>query len=87
MTTKTQWYRLSNGVEYSKKYKLFSKYQIYTVKSGKIHKFCSRLESKVFKQISALTQDGTLTELETNLIYKMIHKEILRGEHGRGTFV
>jgi hypothetical protein len=81
---KKQWYRLPNGVEYSKDFKFFVENQIKIVKRGKLHKFCSRLESKTFKEVEAMTSAGVLLDSEIRITCAAIQMEIFAGKHGEG---
>ena len=82
-----QWYQLPNGVEYSKDFKFFVENQIFVSRSGKQHSFCSRLEKKTFKNVTAINKSGIMTDLDIELTCKVIHQEIFQGKHGQGTLV
>lgn len=82
-----QWYQLPNGVEYSVDYDFFVANQIRIVRSGTRHTYCSALEAKTFKVLTALNKQGEFNTDEIGLACKEIHREILDGKHGQGTLV
>ena len=79
-----QWYQLSNGAEYSKDFKFFVENQIFVSRSGKQHSFCSRLEKKIFKIVTAGNKSGIMTDSDIELTCKVIHQQILQGKYGKG---
>ena len=88
------WYQLDvknkqgDIVEYSTDFDFFLKNQIVIVKSGCRYKFQSRIESKIFRDDSAiLRQNYEFTDTDTTNICLDIHKQILNGEFGKGKLV
>ena len=87
------WFRLNavnttkDVIEYSTDYKFFRENQILLWKSGKRYTFTSCLEAKTFKTTLAYVSSGELSNVEIECICRSIHKEILNGQHGQGTFV
>ncbi len=84
---KKEWFRINKNVEYSTSFKFFRENQIYIIKSGTRHKFCSRLESKVFLEKICPYFTGDYPESDIFVMTMKIHNEILAGKHGKGKFV
>ncbi|HEY4755783.1 MAG TPA: hypothetical protein VIH28_07000 [Ignavibacteriaceae bacterium] len=82
-----QWYRINEDVEYSTHFKFFLDNQINIVKSGTIHKFISRLESKLFLRITCPYSSGDYPQGDILAFCSKIHTEILTGKHGEGELV
>lgn len=85
--TKKSWFRINKDIEYSTDFKFFSENQIRIVRTGTKHTFCSRLESKTFATKLGFNSKGVLDESDIIHQTMLIHKEILAGKHGTGTFV
>ena len=82
-----EWFRINKDVEYSTNFKFFSENQVRIVKSGNKYKYCSRLESKCFKIDSAIFGNNEFSDSHLIKEFKIIHKEILAGKHGKGELV
>ncbi len=96
-TNKKNWFKLNKPnvdsmqheiiVEYSTDFKFFTEHQLRIVKTGMRYNFCSRLEAKSFKTINGIGRKGLLSDNEIMHYAKIVHNEILKGEHGEGELV
>lgn len=88
-----QWFKISSPIktkgviEYSTDFNFFLNNQIRLVKTGTRHTFCSRLEAKTFKEVTAINKKGEISDFELIQKAKEVHVEILSGKHGQGEFV
>lgn len=86
-TEKKPWFRINKDVEYSTSFKFFRENQIRIVNNGTINDFVSRIEAKKFHTVKSVFRNGEVPQPDADLMLMIIHKEILAGKHGKGTFV
>jgi hypothetical protein len=80
-TPTRNWYLL-RGEEYSCNLRFFKERQIHIIKSGKVSKICSALESYVFKELI----EGENSH-DYDSVIKEIHTNLLNGKYGDGKFI
>lgn len=87
---KKNWYKIKEDVEYSTDFNFFLQHQIATfITNGNTITFVSRLEAKGFyqKKFGTISIIARTDNIDVNKKCREIHKEILAGRHGKGTFV